>query len=143
MDSLVLTDRSGGQRLELTRVPRPYPNDGVKLPSWKVRLVGQALEAVVNFSEEPWQPESLAGFLSKLAPAWRGWEGEWIWDSAESEMRITATHNGTNTVLLRVSLRSDPLARWSTSADLEFDPGAALEAIGREARSVSEQAMSV
>jgi hypothetical protein len=109
MDSLVLTDRSGGQRLELTPMPRPYPDDGVRLPSWHARLVGKGLEAAVSFTEEPWQPESLAGFLSKLAPLWRGWAGERIWDSAESEMRVTATHNGTNTVLLRVSLRSDPL----------------------------------
>ena len=67
--------------------------------------MGQGLDAVVEFSEEAWQTEYLAGFLSKLAPSWRGWSGEWIWDSAEGEMRLAATHNGTNTVVLGVLLR--------------------------------------
>jgi hypothetical protein len=141
MDCLILASRSG-RRLELTPVRRPYAEGRGELPSWEAHVVGPGLDAKVMFNEEAWQVEFLADFLAKLAPAWRGWAGEWIWRSVEGELGLVATHNGTNTVLLAVELVDGAPARWRVDTELDFDPGA-LNAMGAEARRLSELALKL
>jgi hypothetical protein len=86
--------------------------------------------------------ESLASFLSKLGPLWRGWTGERVWQSAETELQLVATHNGTNTVLICIELGDTAPIEWRVHLELDFDPGA-LDAIGAEARRLSELALKL
>jgi hypothetical protein len=129
--------------MELTPVRRPYAEGRGQLPSWEAQLVGMDLDATVRFSEEGWQDTSLASFLSALAPLWRGWDGERIWQSPESELRLVATHNGTNAVEIRAELRSAYPGEWRVGAELVVDPGVELDAIAGEARRLSELALGL
>lgn len=121
VEHLVIASRTG-TRLELTPAPRPH-DVGTHMPAWLARLVGPGLEAILVCPEAGWEPHSLAHFLQGLDDDWRGWDGERIWQSEEAELRLSARHDKTNTVLMTVNLEDGAPPRWSCWAELELDPG--------------------
>jgi hypothetical protein len=103
---------------------------------WTATLECSGLRACHSFYEI--NIDSLAQFLSGLASSWRGWEGERTWTSLESDVELTASHDGRGTVALVVTLRNDIFdARsergWSAKALLTLDAGTALDQLAREA----------
>jgi hypothetical protein len=110
-------------RLELVPAPRPHESGRGELPAWRARLTGAGLDASVVFPEAGWEPQSLADFFAALDHDRRGAEGERRWQSEEVELRLTARHDKTNTVLLRVEMEDGAPPRWRCETDLELDPG--------------------
>lgn len=123
MDAVVCASRTG-VRLELVPAPRPHDVGRGEMPTWKARLTGAGMDASVVCPEAGWEPQSLADFLGSLDEDRRGWEGERAWQSEEVELRLTARHNKTNTVVLMVVLEDGAPPRWRCEAELELDPGA-------------------
>jgi hypothetical protein len=122
MDAAALGSRDG-LRLELRPACRDRDRTG-QLPTWHAILTGAGLSAGLVVSEATWEPRSLADFVRDLADDWRGWEGDRTWQSEEAELRLTARHNGTNTVLVRVEMEDGAPPRWRCEAELELDSGA-------------------
>lgn len=122
MDAVVFASRTG---VTLTLTPAaPRVEDVGALSVWQARLSGSGLDATVVCAEAGWQPPpSLADFLAALDEDWRGWEGERVWQSAEAELRLTARHDKTNTVLVTVAMDDGAPPRWRCTAELELDPG--------------------
>jgi hypothetical protein len=122
MAALVFASRTG---VSLTLIPATArAEDAGALNVWQARLSGSGVDATVVCAEAGWQPApNLAGFLAELAEHWRGWEGSRSWQSAEVELRISARHDKTNTVLLEVEMEDGAPPRWRCAAELELDPG--------------------
>jgi hypothetical protein len=122
MDAVVFASRTG-VTLSMTPVP-PRAEDTEALEVWHAMLAGSGLNAIVVAPQAAWQPPpSLTAFLTALDESWKGWDGERVWQSAEGEIRLTARHDKTNTVLLRVEMEDGGPPRWSCTAELELDPG--------------------
>lgn len=124
---LVIKSNSRGERLVIEPARPDY---------WTVTLDCSELQARHTFYEI--QIDSLPHFLTDLASSWRGWEGERKWKSLESDVELTATHNGRGTVALVVTLRNDSFdARseggWQAQAMLTLDSGTGLDQLAREA----------
>jgi hypothetical protein len=103
---------------------------------WTATLKCSELQARHSFYEI--HIDSLPHFLSGLASSWRGWEGERIWKSLESDVELKATHDGRGTVALVVTLLNDILDAgsqrgWRAQALLTLDAGTALDQLAREA----------
>ncbi|MDA0169444.1 DUF6228 family protein [Solirubrobacter taibaiensis] len=103
---------------------------------WTATLQCSELHARRRFYEL--RIDSLPLFLDGLASNWRGWEGERNWKSLESDVEITATHNGRGNIALVVTLRndvvdSDVTSGWTVRALLTLDAGTALDQLAREA----------
>ena len=99
-------------------------NDGRgRMPTWTARLTGAGIDASVVCPEAGWEPQSLADFLAVLDQDWGGWDGERVWQSAEVELRMTARHDKTNSVLVAVAMEDGAPPRWRCEAELELDPG--------------------
>ena len=82
--------------------------------------------------------DSLPHFLAGLANNWRGWKSERTWNSWESDIEFSATHNGRGTIALVVTLRNDIFdsegpSGWTARASLTLDAGTALDQLAREA----------
>jgi hypothetical protein len=135
MDAAVFGSRTD-VRLELRPVLRPHGSEAPELPSWQVHLTGRGLSAVLDVEEAGWEPTSLADFLGALARDWRGWDGEREWQSAEAELRLTARHDKTNTVLVTVEIEEGAPPRWRCEAELELEPGA-FHQLAEDVRSLS------
>ncbi len=123
MNTVVIASRSD-VRLELLPAAHPEGETHEGMPSWDARLLGAGLEARVPCTEANWERMSLAEFLASLDADWRGWDGEREWRSLEREVHLAATHEKTNTVLLRVTFEDGAPPRWRCEAELEVDPGA-------------------
>jgi Family of unknown function (DUF6228) len=103
-------------------------------------LVGAGVDASVVCPEAVWEPQLLADFFAALDEDWRGWEGERFWQSEDSELRLTARHDKTNTVLVSVVLTEGAPARWSCEAELEVDPGV-FRQLAADARRLGESSL--
>lgn len=141
MDALVFASRTGA-RLELVPAPWPYGDDQARVPTWAARLNGAGLEAAVVCPEAGWQPQGLADFLVSLDEDWRGWEGERVWQSGEAELRLIARHDETNTVILTTVLEDGAPPRWSSTAELELDPGC-FRQLAADARRLGDASLSL
>jgi hypothetical protein len=106
-----------------------------------VRLSRRGLEADVAVYEFEYGEtlRSLHAFFSSLASEWRGWSGERVSSTLEGEFTIKATHDGSETVELTVTLRqleSGGDGSWRATASLFVDAGG-LDALARGAARAS------
>jgi hypothetical protein len=90
------------------------------------RLTRRGVEATVTVHELE-RGGTMGGvgkFFAGLASGWRGWEGDRSWASLESELELTARHDGRGTIELIVQL-GQPLveAGWFVRASLFLDAG--------------------
>jgi hypothetical protein len=119
---LVIMSNNAGDRLVIEPDRPDY---------WTATLDCSELHARRTFYEI--NIDSLPHFLAGLAAGWRGWEGERNWQSLESDVELTATHNGLGTIALAVTLRNDVSSGWNARALLTLDAGTALDQLAREA----------
>src|SRR3954470_21835089 len=118
---LVIKSNHAGDRLVINQDRPDY---------WTATLECSDLQARHSFYDI--HIDALPHFLSGLASSWRGWEGERIWTSLESDLELKTTHDGRGTVALVVTLRNDIFdARgergWKAQALLTLDAGTALD----------------
>ena len=100
---------------------------GVAVDYLTVRIEGPGLSAVRQVYAG-WEEgfTSLARYFSEMDASWRGWEGERVFESAEGDLRLSASHLGSR-VSIRVVLweSTEPLG-WRAEAELEIEPGEQL-----------------
>jgi len=106
------------------------PSDGW----WFVTVEVAGLRAVAQIDGDPMGiGQRIDGWIASLDADWRGWSGERVWESIEGTLRLTATHDGLGTVLLRARLaRSLYLDDWVADVALWLDAGG-LRALARGA----------
>jgi Family of unknown function (DUF6228) len=111
---------------------------------WRATVEFDGLRATVRFYE----PEmgSLPAYFAALAEAWRGWDGERVWQSLESDCRLAAVHDGLGSIGLLVRLRTltdfvgPPLAEgWHAEGALVLDAGS-LDDLTRRAEKLYSDA---
>lgn len=98
---------------------------------WPVVLSGPGLTA--RHRVYAYRPHG--GFdrmFEEMAAAWRGWEGEKVWRSLESELSLVCTHDGLGHVTIMVRLQMDLGAEWSAEGTLVLEAGQ-LDALARAA----------
>jgi hypothetical protein len=94
-------------------------------------------ELVASTGIETLNGDGLDDWWQDLADSFRGWEGEKTWESLEHDASLSARHDRTGHVTVRVTLRG-PLGYepdWGASATFAFDAG---EELSRVASEVSE-----
>jgi Family of unknown function (DUF6228) len=141
MDALVLASRTG-VRLELVPAPWPYDVGEQRQPTWMAKLTGGGLDASVVCPEAGWAPQALAGFFATPDADWRGWDGDRIWRSEESELTLTARHDKVSTVLVTAAIEDGTPPRWLCEAVLEVDPGVFI-ALSGDARRLERVSLSL
>ena len=121
MDAVVF---NADVRLELTPAPYPWPGGPRRtVPTWRARLLGEGLDALLLCPESEYEPPSLTDFLTAIDQDWRGWEGERVWKSEDALLTLGASHDRKSAVLLSVVLEDGAPPRWRCEADLELEPG--------------------
>ena len=141
VDAVVFDSRTG-VRLELLPARRPHDVGRGDLPTWHARLVSDGLDGSVVCPEAAWEPRSLADLLASVSEDWQGWDGERVWQSEESEVRLTFRHNNVNAVFVTVVLEVGAPPRWRCEAELELDPGA-FSTLASEARRLGEASLAL
>ena len=68
---------------------------------------------------------SLIYFFKDLAKSWKGWEGQKRWNTLESDVILTATHDGIGHVALLVELNNqeNEESSWEASGTLLIELG--------------------
>ena len=75
--------------------------------------------------------DGLAAFFGQLAADWRGWDGERTYESLESDLRLTATHDGY--VRLAVQLWQQAGRQgWSVAAVISLEPGEEMTRVAED-----------
>ena len=98
---------------------------------WPVVLSGPGLTA--RHRAYAYRPHGgFARMFEEMAAAWRGWEGEKVWRSLESELSLVCTHDGLGHVTIMVRLQMDLGAEWSAEGTLVLEAGQ-LDALARAA----------
>lgn len=77
----------------------------------------------------------LVSYFADLSAAWRGWEGERVFESIEGDLRLTASHFGSRVSVVVVLWESTNPLGWRVEAELEIEPG---EQLSRTADELSE-----
>ncbi|MEM6433115.1 MAG: DUF6228 family protein [Cyanobacteria bacterium P01_D01_bin.115] len=72
--------------------------------------------------------------FAEAAHEWKGWNGDKVWESLESELRIELRIDRLGHVIVAVRVRSDPGGAdpWQLEAELGLDAGQ-LDGVAREA----------
>jgi hypothetical protein len=84
-----------------------------------VTLVAEDLVAkldMVDFDLVTPDRGDLVGFLSGLAKDWKGWKGQRIFATTESEFKISASHDGLGHTRFTVELKH---YAWSVTAEID------------------------
>jgi hypothetical protein len=130
-----------GLRMELRPAASAHRDQADGQPMWQVLLSGMGLSAGLDVSEASWEPCSLTDLVGDLAQDWRGWDGDRSWQSEEAELRLTARHDKSNTVLVRVEIEDGAPPRWRCEAELELDPDA-FEQLAGDLRELSRPSIA-
>lgn len=116
----VFVASENGRRLVLDG---PAPNDGYTA-TLEIES-GQVTCAVHEYGN------GLPGYFADLADSWRGWTGPKTYRSLESELELSAVHNGLGTVTLEVTIRQPWPPEWTVIATLDLDAGAQLQTLAK------------
>jgi hypothetical protein len=130
MDTFVIANASGTGALEFFERTPADPQR--PLERFMVRLTAQDLCAVgrVYRCHTETHPGAL---FAQMAASWRGWRGEFVWDSLEGELDLRCTQDRTGHVFLRVALRSGATENdWVVAATVVTEAGQ-LEGLARRA----------
>src|SRR5262245_19442689 len=89
-----------------------------------IRLHAAGLVASTRLELEDWSrgPDRFLAWFAELAHDWRGWDGERDLEDDGGCVRLRASHNHVNAVLIEVRLR-DPGFGWTVSAAISVEPG--------------------
>lgn len=88
-----------------------------------VRLAKDGLSAETwVYAHEGHGFDGLVAFFNQMGADWRGWVGERQWSSLESDLRLTAVHDGH----VRLNVVLEDSINWAVTAELTLDPGEEL-----------------
>jgi hypothetical protein len=129
MQSFVIRNTAGSGALEFFE--RTPVDPRLPIERFKVRLTGLDLSAVgrvyVSGGGHP------AAMFAQMATHWKGWQGEFAWESSEGELTLRCAQDRTGHIYLGVVLRSGPSkADWRVEATVVAEAGQ-LEEIAQEA----------
>lgn len=122
MNHVDLESRYGSLTLRLA--PAPHP-DGPQSPAvaWAVRTLNQGLELSLVTPEDPDAPQTLIELFEEIDAEQRGWDGPKQWESRFGALKIVATHDQINAVILKLDLRGGIMPQWTAQAEIHLDPG--------------------
>jgi hypothetical protein len=130
MKSFVIRNTAGSGSLELFE--RTPVDSRLPIERFKVRLTGLDISAVARV-----YPNAISGhpapMFAQMAAHWKGWQGEFAWESSEGELVLRCAQDRTGHVSVGVVLRSGPSkADWMVEATVVAEAGQ-LEEIAQEA----------
>lgn len=100
----------------------------------ELRADGLNVERVVFMYTFSWA--SLVDFFDGLAAAWRGWDGERLWESPEYDLAISGVSDTLGHNMLQITVRDGPVYTWKTRVDgFSISAGEDMAAIARDLRS--------
>ena len=111
-----------------------FTKDPLGPSAYRVRVAaeGIAAEAIADFDQPIRGRGDIAGYLTDLAKNWKGWEGPKRFETTESELSISATHDGRGRVEFQIDMRRHP---WSVRNVISVDAGD-LERLAADTRSL-------
>jgi hypothetical protein len=130
MNTFLIRSASGEGSLEFFE--RTPTDPALPIERFKIRLTDHDLSAVsrVYAGGDEAHPGPL---FDQMAAQWRGWQGQFVWESPERELGLRCTRDRTGHVFIRVELRSGPTeADWAVQAKIEAEAGQ-LEELARQA----------
>jgi hypothetical protein len=130
MDSFLIRSVAGEGALEFFE--RTPADPRLPIERFKVRLADHDLSAVgrVYAGHADTHPASL---FARMAAHWRGWQGEFAWESLEGELGLHCAQDRTGHVSIRVALRSGATeGDWTVRATVMAEAGQ-LEDLARRA----------
>jgi hypothetical protein len=130
MKSFVIQNTAGSGALEFFE--RTPVDTRLPIERFKVRLTSLDLSAVarVYTGADGGHP---AAMFAQMAAHWRGWQGEFAWESLDGELALRCALDRTGHVAIGVVLRSGPSkADWMVEATVVAEAGQ-LEEIAQEA----------
>ena len=80
----------------------------------------------------------LAAYFEDMARGWRGWTGNKVWNDDETQVKLSATHDGKGAVNLEVVLQDmgyQGPGHWRARTVVPIEPGA-LDGIAHELRAL-------
>jgi hypothetical protein len=130
MQSFVIPNTAGAGSIEFFE--RTPVDPRLPIERFKVRLSGLELSALgrVYAGAGAGHP---APMFALMAAHWKGWQGEFAWESSEGELTLGCARDRTGHVSIGIVLRSGPSkADWKVEATVVAEAGQ-LEAIAQEA----------
>jgi hypothetical protein len=121
MDSFLIRSASGAGSLEFFE--RTPANPRLPIERFKVRLVDEDLAAVGRvYAGYP--DAHPAPLFAQMAVSWRGWPGEFTWESLEGELGLRCAQDRAGHVSIRVELCSGPSeGDWTVHATIMAEAG--------------------
>jgi hypothetical protein len=129
MESFVIRNTAGSGTLEFFE--RTPVDPRLPIERFKVRLTGLDLSAVsrVYAGSGAGHP---AAMFAQMAAYWRGWQGEFAWESSDGELALRCTRDRTGHISIGVVLRSGPSkADWMVEATVVAEAGQLEEIASR------------
>jgi hypothetical protein len=121
MESFLLTSASGAGSLEFFERTPGAPR--LPIERFKVRLFDDELSAVARVYTDS-ATTHLAALFAQMAASWKGWQGDFVWESPEGEMILRCSHDRAGHVALRVALLSGLTeGDWSIQATVMAEAG--------------------
>src|SRR5437867_3015403 len=103
MDTFPIRSASGAGSLEFFE--RTPADTTLPIERFEVRLTDLDLSAVGRVYAG-YTKSHPAALFAQMAASWRGWQGEFAWDSLEGELELRCAQDRTGHVSIRVALRS-------------------------------------
>lgn len=123
-----------GTASEFLEFSDPSGRAGQGLESLTARVVGVDIDARAGIYIQ-FDVARLTGFFVDMEQYWRGWEGERRFESVESDLIMSARHDGRHIELV-VSLNPDhyPGPGWKCDVAILVEPGEQLTHFVRDLR---------
>jgi Family of unknown function (DUF6228) len=121
MDSFVIQSASGSGALEFFE--RTPADTRLPLERYKVKLTDQDLHAIGRVYDGH-ADSNPAPLFAQMAANWKGWQGQYAWESLEGELCLRCTQDRAGHVSIRVELRSGPTERdWVVETTIVTEAG--------------------
>jgi hypothetical protein len=132
MQSFVIRNTAGSGALEC--FDRTPVDPRLPIERFKVRLTGLELSALGRvYAATGAAGGHPAPMFALMAAHWKGWQGEFVWESSEEELTLRCARDRTGHVSIGVVLRSGPSkADWKVEATVVAEAGQ-LEEIAQDA----------
>jgi Family of unknown function (DUF6228) len=104
LDSFVLRTPGTSAQLLMGQPTLPYGDNDFRVVRMKLADEGMTAAADVQLSIVDHPP--LGAFFTRLADAWRGWDGIRTWRATERQLELDAPHDVRGHVTLGVTLKS-------------------------------------
>jgi len=130
MNSFLIQSASRAGSLEFFE--RTPPDPRMPIERFKVRLIDPDLSAAgrVYVGHGDLHPAPL---FAQMSANWKGWQGEYMWESLNGELSLRCVQDRTGHVSIGVELRSGPTeSDWAVRSTVMAEAGQ-LEELARQA----------